>query len=59
VLLTSPASLPRHRRSFAGTDGAVANAIFDATGVRFRWLPFTPDRIKAGLRLTWTEVRKS
>ncbi|HYX92580.1 MAG TPA: molybdopterin cofactor-binding domain-containing protein, partial [Myxococcaceae bacterium] len=31
------------------TAGALANAIFDATGVRFRQLPFTPDRIKAGM----------
>jgi nicotinate dehydrogenase subunit B len=29
---------------------AIANAIFDATGVRFRELPFTPERIRAGLR---------
>ncbi len=29
---------------------AIANAIFDATGVRFRELPFTPDRIRDGLR---------
>ncbi|MDB5544748.1 MAG: Isoquinoline 1oxidoreductase beta subunit [Hyphomicrobiales bacterium] len=29
---------------------AIANAIFDATGVRFRELPFTPDRILKGLR---------
>ncbi len=28
---------------------AIANAIYDATGVRFRELPFTPDRILAGL----------
>lgn len=28
---------------------AIANAIFDATGVRFRELPFTPERIRAGL----------
>ena len=27
---------------------AVANAIFDATGVRLRQAPFTPDRLKAG-----------
>ena len=26
---------------------ALANAVFDASGVRFRRLPFTPDRIKA------------
>jgi nicotinate dehydrogenase subunit B len=29
---------------------AIANGIFDATGVRFRELPFTPERILAGLR---------
>jgi CO/xanthine dehydrogenase Mo-binding subunit len=28
---------------------AIANAIFDATGVRFRTIPFTPDRVKAAL----------
>lgn len=28
---------------------AVANAIFDATGVRFREVPFTPQRVLAGL----------
>lgn len=28
---------------------AIANAIFDATGVRFRELPLTPERILAGL----------
>jgi nicotinate dehydrogenase subunit B len=29
---------------------AIANSIFDATGVRFRELPFTPERILAGLQ---------
>jgi CO/xanthine dehydrogenase Mo-binding subunit len=29
--------------------GALANAIFDATGVRIRTAPFTADRIKAAL----------
>ena len=28
---------------------AIANAIYDATGVRFREAPFTPERVKAGL----------
>ena len=28
---------------------AIANAIFDATGVRLRTVPFTPDRVKAAL----------
>ena len=31
------------------TAGALANAIFDATGIRLRQAPFTPDRLKAGL----------
>ena len=29
---------------------AIANAIFDATGVRMREVPFTPERLKAALR---------
>ncbi|MCB8874532.1 molybdopterin cofactor-binding domain-containing protein [Acidisoma silvae] len=29
---------------------AIANAIYDATGVRFRELPFTPERVLAGLQ---------
>jgi nicotinate dehydrogenase subunit B len=29
--------------------GAIANAIFDATGLRLRQVPFTPDRVKAAL----------
>jgi len=28
---------------------AVANAVYDATGVRFRQAPLTPDRLKAGM----------
>jgi len=28
---------------------AVANAIFDATGVRIRRAPFSPDRVKAAM----------
>jgi CO/xanthine dehydrogenase Mo-binding subunit len=31
------------------TGAALANAVADATGVRFRRLPLTPDRVKAGL----------
>jgi nicotinate dehydrogenase subunit B len=34
---------------------AIANAIFDATGVRFRELPFTPDRIREGLLAAQTK----
>ncbi len=29
--------------------GAIANAVFDATGVRVRSLPFTPEKVKAAL----------
>ncbi len=28
---------------------AIANAIFDATGVRIRRVPFTPDRVKQAM----------
>ena len=31
------------------TGAALANAVMDATGVRFREVPFVPSRIKAGL----------
>ncbi|HEX9092073.1 MAG TPA: molybdopterin cofactor-binding domain-containing protein [Anaerolineales bacterium] len=31
------------------TSAAVANAIFDATGIRLRQIPFTPERVKAAL----------
>jgi nicotinate dehydrogenase subunit B len=31
---------------------AIANAIFDATGVRLREVPFTPNRILAALQKT-------
>jgi len=29
--------------------GAIGNAVFDATGVRLRQIPFTPERVKAAL----------
>ena len=32
---------------------AIANAIFDATGVRIRRVPFSPDRVKAACRSRW------
>jgi nicotinate dehydrogenase subunit B len=38
---------------------AIANAIFDATGVRFRQVPFTPEVIRAGLQpVVQAEARK-
>jgi nicotinate dehydrogenase subunit B len=38
---------------------AIANAIFDATGVRFREPPFTPERILAGLRPEQPPVQRA
>jgi len=32
------------------TAAAVANAIFDATGVRLRQIPFTPERVAAAMK---------
>jgi CO/xanthine dehydrogenase Mo-binding subunit len=31
------------------TAAAIGNAIFDATGVRLRQIPFTPERVRAAL----------
>jgi len=33
----------------APREAALANAIFDATGIRLRQAPFTPERLKPGL----------
>jgi CO/xanthine dehydrogenase Mo-binding subunit len=35
--------------SMRPTAAAVANAVFDATGVRIRRVPFSPDRVKAAM----------
>jgi CO/xanthine dehydrogenase Mo-binding subunit len=35
---------------------ALANAVFDATGVRLRSVPFTPDRVKAALSRSSTDA---
>src|SRR5262249_31123000 len=37
---------------------AIANAIFDATGVRIRRVPFSPDRVKASLAAAETEMKR-
>ena len=31
------------------TPAAIANAVYDAVGVRLRRIPFTPERVKAAL----------
>jgi len=41
--------LPAGEPSTGPTSAAIANAIFDATGIRLRRAPFTPDRVKAAL----------
>ena len=37
------------------TAAAIGNAIFDATGVRLRQIPFTPERVKAALAARRTD----
>ena len=36
----------------APTPAAIANAVFDAVGVRLRDIPFTPDRVRGALAAT-------
>jgi CO/xanthine dehydrogenase Mo-binding subunit len=38
---------------------AISNAVFDATGVRLRRIPFTPERVKAALRRGPEQVVKA
>jgi putative selenate reductase molybdopterin-binding subunit len=38
-----------------GPAPAIANAIFQATGVRLREIPMTPDRVLAGIRAAATK----
>ena len=35
--------------SSRATAAAIGNAVFDATGVRFRQIPLTPERVKAAM----------
>jgi CO/xanthine dehydrogenase Mo-binding subunit len=51
VLINRPGApyLGTGEASQGPTSAALANAVFDATGVRFRRLPLTPDRVKQGL----------
>jgi len=51
ALLDRPALPPfgAGEAATAPVAAALANAIFDATGVRLRAVPFTPDRVKAAL----------
>jgi len=38
----------------APVGGALANAVFDATGARLRTVPFTPERVRAALKTAAT-----
>jgi len=51
-LIDRPTEPPIGVGEAAGTPvpGALASAVFDATGVRLRTVPFHPDRAKAGLK---------
>jgi len=51
VLINRPGApfLGTGEASQGPTSAALANAVFEATGVRFRRLPLTPERIKQGL----------
>ena len=51
VLLNQPAgkAMGAGETSITVIGAAIANAIFDAAGVRIRQVPFTPERVKAAL----------
>ena len=45
-----PSTTRRRRARQHGRDSAIANAFFDATGVRMRDAPMTPARVRAVLK---------
>ena len=51
VLINRPEAAPTGagEPSIRPVAAAIANAIFDATGVRIRRVPFSPDRVKQAL----------
>jgi nicotinate dehydrogenase subunit B len=51
VLISWPEAAPSGAAEMALglIPAAVGNAVFDATGVRLRRVPFTPERVKAAL----------
>jgi nicotinate dehydrogenase subunit B len=51
VLIERPEAAPSGAAEMALglVPAAIGNAVFDATGVRLRRVPFTPERVKAAL----------
>jgi CO/xanthine dehydrogenase Mo-binding subunit len=60
VLINRPEVAPTGagEPSIRPVSAAIANAIFDATGVRLRRVPFSPDRVKAAFAAAETDVRR-
>jgi CO/xanthine dehydrogenase Mo-binding subunit len=60
VLINRPERAPTGagEPSIRPVAAAIANAIFDATGVRIRRVPFSPDRVKSALAAAETDVRR-
>ncbi len=60
VLINRPEAAPTGagEPSIRPIAAAIANAIFDATGVRIRRVPFSPDRVKSALAAAETGVRR-
>ena len=58
-LIDRPASPPVGCGEAACTPvgAALANAVFDATGVRLRTIPFTPERVKAAMDAVASQPR--
>ncbi|CAM2171033.1 nicotinate dehydrogenase subunit B [Paraburkholderia sacchari] len=58
LLMERPEEMPLGAGESASVPGAaaIANAVFDATGVRLREVPFTPDRVKAALKAALNEA---
>ena len=54
VLIDRPQEAPSGAAEMALglVPAAIGNAVFDATGVRLRRVPFTPERVKAALART-------
>jgi CO/xanthine dehydrogenase Mo-binding subunit len=61
ILINEPDIPPKGagEETSAQTQPAIANAIFDATGVRIRRLPFTAERVKMALAVPFREAAEA